>query len=1011
MGLAEYEKLDRVSRFKIILKITGMITLVGIVVVYNVFFSKAFVKSLIVNNFQELSNGKISLDVTKASLFRGFTFENIEILSGPDFNHTALLKVDKINLKYTFLGFFVGDIGIHEFGIYKPAVFLTSKNGVWNYETLMKPGEAEVEEEEIEELEEEESTSIDLPFSIRIFVKFILEDFSIAINNETDKSDAFVAGVNDFTLHTYFISKRFTKIPMTLPDIVDSANIIEKFYVNLDPQKTIDVYYKNSSTISKSPLNLHWLISSTGTEGSKDFFSRLILGSSDLPVTYKGKHSLPLDFFIDYELDYQPELDRLTLDFLKINFKKDTWMNFEGYIDNVTNSDTMKLNLNLDKSNIVLDKVHPFYTVFTGDNSMKFGGTISLAPLKIKGPLNNLKVDGNLTLNNVFVRTGDSNSKINHLKLSYETLINTDLEGIPVVFAKINWDGRFNNSPLGARIEYRPEQQVYVKAFIKRFNPYQYSGKSLNGKFDFDVTVKGPNERNLNSTVNLKSSYFRYYINNGRSGTNRMNFRMKSKMTSPDTTYNKVKLNISVLSVTLLNKENLKTAWINSNVNITKNFDQIDTTFNLTNFSVNVFDLYPSLTYSLQESLDAAAKKLHKNITFSGKTTVKMNGENIDLDHHLNGKIEDFNINDLDFTAIIKKKGSRIDIPVIQLKGFNKALNLQIDGHLKDNNVEWVPHLKIDFLFSKKNRDRIFQNQTIQGEVKLLATWVDNIIKGDFNIDDFSYDNGSFTRVNHIVMEFPFIHNTRLKTVLNTKAAKKENLIPDYQKNINYNFKIKSVDMEISSMPNQPTEIISPKADDNGFSASMYYKDNVFYLPSLQINILNGVVIVRDSYFNVGTGDPAQMEYLMKVQVKDIDLKNIMPPLRAKSIENGKLSMDINISGNRLDKPLENMIGYFSVYKMGPDFGKSAIKIIKPDLGVNWVNGINDRIKVNKMDARIEEGLIYADIYGDIPALKNSMSQERIPVTEFLQRTTNEVKSYRIKKVKYEKAVPEREGS
>ena len=1012
MSSTQNQTKDRVSRLKLALKVSGIILLAGIVVIYNVFFSKAFVKNLIVNNFEELTNGKISLEVTKASLFRGFRFENIEILSGPDFNHKPILKVDKINLAYTFLGFFVGDIGIHEFGIYKPSVFLYSKNSTWNYETLMKAGEPEKEEEVDEEPASEDSESIQLPFSIRAFFKFVLEDFSISVENDSVKSDQFVAGINGFTFRAYFISKRFSRIPMNLADIIDSSNIIEKFYFNLDPQKTIDVYYKNAATISKSPLDLHWLISSTGTAGSKDFFSRLIVGSSNLPITYKGTHSLPLDFFVDYELDYQPELDRLTLDFFKIDFKKDTWINFEGYIDAISNPEKIKLNLNLDKSLIVLDKIQPVYTAFSGDNELKFGGSVSLAPVKIKGPLNNLKIDGKVSMNNVYVRTSDTHSKINNFKLYYETLINKDLEGVPVVFAKAGWDGRFDGSPIGARIEYRPEQQVYMKVFIKRFNPYQYSGKSLNGKFNFDIVVKGPNEKELNAAVNLNSTYFRYYIDHGRSGTNRLKFRMEANMTSPDTTYDNVELNIPVLRFTLLNKENFKTAWMKSNVHVTKTGDRINTDFNLKNFSINVFDLYPSLTYSLQENLDTAAKRLHKDIVFSGKTNIDMAGDNIDINHHLKGEVKDFDINDLDFTAILHKKGNRVDIPKIQLKGLEKALNCKIDGHMKENRKEWVPNLNFDFYFGKKERGRIFQNQTIQGEVKLAATWIDNIIDGDFDIFDFYYDNGSFTRINDIDMQFSFVHDTRLKKVLNTQAAKKENLISDYKKEVNFNFTIESVEMEISSKANQPTKIISPEQGYTGLNASMFYEDNVFYLPSLQINLLNGVAIVRDSYFNVGTADLAAMEYLFKVQVKDIDLKNIMPPIRAKSIKNGELSMDINISGNRLDRPLENMIGYFSVYKMGPDFGKSAIKIVKPDLGVNWVNRLNKNLSPNKIDARIEEGLIYADIYGDFPALKdNLMSQERIPVTEFLQRTTNEVKSYQVEKVKYEKDIPEREDS
>ena len=129
-----------------------------------------------------------------------------------------------------------------------------------------------------------------------------------------------------------------------------------------------------------------------------------------------------------------------------------------------------------------------------------------------------------------------------------------------------------------------------------------------------------------------------------------------------------------------------------------------------------------------------------------------------------------------------------------------------------------------------------------------------------------------------------------------------------------------------------------------------------------------------------------------------------MRPELANAVEDGLIRADMQFSGKNTDKILENTAGYFSVYKIGEQFGKQALKVVQPDSSAIVDFAIDNSIIVRRIDMDLKDGLVYAKLVYNKGLLANiigpegeQLVQERIPITEFLQRAEKEANVYQVK--------------
>jgi len=141
------------------------------------------------------------------------------------------------------------------------------------------------------------------------------------------------------------------------------------------------------------------------------------------------------------------------------------------------------------------------------------------------------------------------------------------------------------------------------------------------------------------------------------------------------------------------------------------------------------------------------------------------------------------------------------------------------------------------------------------------------------------------------------------------------------------------------------------------------------------------------------------MEFRGNVQIRDIDLKQLMAPKTRDKIDDGKIKADLNISVRDLNEPIANMDLFFYIFQIGSDFGKSALNVISQENLL--IDRIADSYSVKKIDVSLSKGLVYADVYFRRSILSifvnledSKISQQRMPLANFLKRAQSEIQTY-----------------
>ncbi|MCS6984506.1 MAG: hypothetical protein NZM25_05180 [Leptospiraceae bacterium] len=987
--------------------------------------SPAFLEKTITNAVAQATNGRISLKVTQASLFRGFVFEDIALFATPEFGEKPLLRLESLKLLYNVYGFWTGEFGVLEVGIYRPQIYLKQLKDQWNIQALLKPSEKKEEkirEKEKEEEKEEVREKITLPFSVRAFFKFVLEDFAIEVDGE-DRSNTkpLAMGIKNFTFRLYFLTKKFHTIPA---EPIEFSDLIDSLYVNLNPQESIDVYLRSPTARGEFPLDLHFLLAYGEEKGN--FISKVKIGHENLPLKYQGRHLLPLGFRIQYDMSYDPEKDFFKINQFQIKVLRQLWLSLEGHIAQLAKPSQTQMDIKLKESDIRLDEFLTYYRTFTSDRKLTFGGKISLAPLTITGKLDDLLVAGMLSLKKVYARLPQLQIQIPFFDLSYEARANLiEKKKIPLKYAKAGYKGELNGARLEASLLYEPQNKVDVGVLVKNLNTAVFTQGALSGIFHLNFNIQGPSENKLSSLLTLESPSFYYMADRAPSGVNRLYAEVQTNISSPTMAFQEIDVSLPKIYLSLQNKEKRHALLFEATSQLRIKPRDIQLFFNLGELRLHLRNLQPTLTEKNREALETLTQVIRQSIVLRGSTTVGIKGNQQKIEHATNLILEDFGISDIWLKAGIGIRPGLIDISTVSLEGIRNTLNMQLTGTLKEGNVESIdpndpnkiiqkkgmaPDISISFHIERPKAEKIFQEVALAGSFSLKANLRNNIAKGNFAIKDFTVSSPTFA-VNQVNLNFPFEHNLLLLKPLNLMAANKERIIKNYNFAEKANFTIQSVEIPHPTQPGKKFQLIYPQGSYPGLSAVMRYDNNVFQMPYMQIYMLNGLISMQDVVFNLGRLNPKEMEYLVQLQIKDLDLKKLIPPDKAKAISDGSIRMDLLFSGSRLDQPIENLTGYVSIYKIGEEFGKQALKVVKPDSGgaVDFV--VDNSILVRRMDLDIKEGLVYArviyqkKIFGQIisPA-GDQILQERIPIPEFMQRAGREVQVYQKEKEKTSEA-------
>ena len=360
-----------------------IIFLIAALVFLKFYLTPQRAEALLTDNFGALFNGSISANVKEFSPYGGFVMEGIKIYNGPDFDNSLFVSIDKLVLKYDLPAVLTGSLRIHEVGVYKPRVYITEKNGVWNVEAFVKSSEeTEKPEDKGGGLER-----IYSPIAIDAFCKIALDDLNVSL-----KGDGINAFVNGFSLSADLLVPPVHEIPLSL----EALTLPEVLNVKINPAERLG-FSLQTKDVTVSPSVLLTLLVDW-REDEKKFISSFKCGTDKTPVQLQGTKLAPLDILVSYNMFYSPDEDKLNLEHLRVKFGKDTWIDIGGTISNVTKEPY--INISMKESLIDLKKLYPYYARIMDDRSTMFSGVVSLFPADIQGTLSSLSAAGSLVLKN-----------------------------------------------------------------------------------------------------------------------------------------------------------------------------------------------------------------------------------------------------------------------------------------------------------------------------------------------------------------------------------------------------------------------------------------------------------------------------------------------------------------------------------------------------------------------------------------------------------------------------------
>ncbi|MDY6935613.1 MAG: hypothetical protein SVZ03_15490 [Spirochaetota bacterium] len=486
---------------------TIIILIIIILLALKFYLSPKRVEGLIVSNFNKHSYGDISLKVREFSPYGGFLIENILIRNGEEFSHTKFLEIESLVLRYGFFSMLIGDIRFDEIGIYKPRIYLTEKNGIWNPARLMKPGEEKPEKEEEEKIEKLHDKGapldeINLPISIEFLFKFILKDLRLYV-----KGEGLHSSIEGLTLDVDLWLPPFKRIPMSL----DVVSLINRMSLQLNPKGEMDVSFYSNDAKLNHPLILTWkLIFGRGEEKEPTFSSLFVCGVNRAPVRYKKILLTPLNLLISYDIFYHPVRDYLRLNHLNISFHDKKWFNLEGVIRDITKN--QEIDIRMTESIIHLDDLYPYYRSITGDRITRFNGDISIFPFTISGNPSNLDIDGNVNLRRIWYKNLSMEATIPQLvipislhKRMNDMEIAVGLRMPHLLYSLERNKGGDNGLAMGLNISsYNNFKEVSINKFDLRFyNPVD-ERNALHVALEGDINLK----RGISGRISLSRFTF-----------------------------------------------------------------------------------------------------------------------------------------------------------------------------------------------------------------------------------------------------------------------------------------------------------------------------------------------------------------------------------------------------------------------------------------------------------------------------------------------------------------------
>jgi hypothetical protein len=870
------------------------------------------VEQLAVSQFAGMSNGSLSLKVRKFDPYSDIWIENIIIKNPPEFGGN-FAEIERIRLRYGFFSLFTGNIHFDEIGIYKPRIYLTQKKGVWNAAVLMKPSApAEKKPEEKKESGEPKS-EISLPISVNLLFNFVLDDLKVKI-----KGDGINGGVDDITFKTKIVIPPFRKIPLSPA----AVSLLKEMSVTLNPDDRIDVSFYSPEVSVEPPLILGWsLVFDKGDGSQPKFNSRLRAGTSNTPIRFRKARLAPLDFLVSYDLSYDPVKDYLSLGDFGVSFKGKNWIRLAGSVSEA--SKKPYVNIRMAQSEIVLSDLYPYYKAITGDSSMRFGGSVTLAPLTIKGTPDAIAINGRIGLNSI-------------------------------AFSMPGFALNLPSADIG----------------------YGLRKNGNRGKIDASVTL----------------SDFVYTLDRARSGKNSFSFSCAIDAFDDFKTFD-----IDSGSIRFFDPRTKETAFsaglkgrvataapLHGNISVQKLYFMKDS-------------LLPMLPDTIRKSMEGIP--LSKDVSGGIDASFSL-GKKTDANVRALFRIPDFDVNDLSLKADVEQDpaAKRVTVRNVSVESPSRGLTLGVKGFvdlkkapLSDSDLS----IALDVKYPKTTQ--VVKGINISGAVKMRAGMKGDLakgkVKGSFDISNLVVTiPDSMLLVDTLNLSFPFEYDFAYKPSGGSRIAMDKSSVFDSALfKEKENFTVKAIAAKHPSRKEQFTYL-------KNLHGTLFFKKNAFEIQKLSANIMDGSMLMKDTFFYLSDLDIHNMEYSLSLDITNVDIGVLDQITKGRKDRSAELSMNAKLYGRDLDfKRKMNVNGSVNIYKIGDKFANKLMKGLSEQKGKSKLGIAQPAVDYGDIPSSfnyyVSEGTMYTDVYFKTKVVgyllfridDNHIRFDRMPVQEYVK--------------------------
>ncbi|MDZ4727634.1 MAG: hypothetical protein SH817_15860 [Leptospira sp.] len=983
--------------------------------IYKSIFNPFTGDYLIPRLVSQFTNAELEINVKTFSLFFGLDAKDVRLKTKAPFANESLFEAKRLALRYNLLSLIILKLKISEIAIESGTIFLHEKDNVWNYVSIAKPSVVE------QELPEEISEPLEV---IRTYLPFAAEahlnisQLHFRILKESEKK--LIADIYDLNFRFDFVSNRFTSLPLNA-DILDQ---IDSLFIALNPDRSVPIEIESKDLNWKQTLPLSLLFDWKNDTSSPVFLSSSNIGTDQIQLEYK-KRPILLGCNLTHHIEFLPDKDELNIKKFSLRIMGDTWLSLKGNIKDIEN-ENRSIDISVIESNIKLGAVNQLLGQLEGIlPKMNVNGNVSLQDTKIKGTWKEALMFLRITGQNLSFVMG--NAKKHSVRL-LDLVLSANLDfgnkqektaknPIPIlksfVFEKINII--YNEIVVNLVGFYDAEENLNLDLFIENLNFSEFTS-AVGGKAKASVKVAASDFSYLPLNLDIIVDGFRYALDRSRSPSSKLflNGNVGLLFNKP---FGLTKINLEGLNLSQKTLSGGKALGLDLTGSVgLGSSTEIQT--NPLNISLNIPSLLQTLPLVLKEKIAPLQSTLGNDPTLKAKSHISLSDSGQKIEANVTGVIPGLEIKDLNLIAdlqILKGKDSKIKINNLSLTAFQKIISINISGLLEERaGVAKAPLGPYFGLINSKLSIKSPEKKYLLRGISFLGDLTLNADIKDFDITGNLISNhshlfqtnqkcpGSDCKVfliEDLEANIPFHHSLAWKKQDSLIVGDKSVFIKTYGRTGEPNLKISQIIGTHPSIDDLAFEYVKKQGNAPGLSARINYRENYATIEDLKAYSLDGIVLGKNMIFNVGSADPASMEFRGNVQIRDIDLRQLMAPKVRDKIEDGKLKADLNISVRDLTEPIANMDLFFSIFQIGSDFGKSALNVISPQNFL--IDRIADSYAVNTIDVSLSKGLVYADVYFRRSLLSifvnledSKISQQRMPLANFLKRAQSEIQTY-----------------